>query len=137
MTLDLRGRSYLSELDFTAAEIHHLLDLAAELKAARHVGTERPRLTGKHIALLFEKSSTRTRCAFEVAAADQGAATTYLGPGDTHLGHKESVADTARVLGRMFDAIEYRGSAHSIVTELADRSGVPVYNGLTDTCHPT
>jgi ornithine carbamoyltransferase len=137
MTTDLRGRSYLSELDFTAAEIHHLLDLAAELKAAKHSGTEQPRLTGKHLALIFEKTSTRTRCAFEVAAADQGAATTYLGPGDTHVGSKESIADTARVLGRMFDAIEYRGSAQSIVTELAARSGVPVYNGLTDTAHPT
>ncbi|MFH9963270.1 ornithine carbamoyltransferase [Streptomyces mirabilis] len=137
MTTDLRGRSYLSELDFTAAEIHHLLDLAAELKAAKRSGTEQPRLTGKHLALVFEKTSTRTRCAFEVAAADQGAATTYLGPGDTHVGSKESIADTARVLGRMFDAIEYRGSAQSIVTELAARSGVPVYNGLTDTAHPT
>ncbi|MET9038984.1 ornithine carbamoyltransferase [Streptomyces mirabilis] len=137
MTTDLRGRSYLSELDFTAAEIHHLLDLAAELKAAKRSGTEQPRLTGKHLALVFEKTSTRTRCAFEVAAADQGAATTYLGPGDTHVGSKESIADTACVLGRMFDAIEYRGSAQSIVTELAARSGVPVYNGLTDTAHPT
>ncbi|MFG2255486.1 ornithine carbamoyltransferase [Streptomyces mirabilis] len=137
MTTDLRGRSYLSELDFTAAEIHHLLDLAAELKAAKRSGTEQPRLTGKHLALIFEKTSTRTRCAFEVAAADQGAATTYLGPGDTHASSKESIADTARVLGRMFDAIEYRGSAQSIVTELAARSGVPVYNGLTDTAHPT
>jgi ornithine carbamoyltransferase len=137
MTVDLRGRSYLSELDFTSAGIHHLLDLAAGLKAARRAGTERPRLTGKHLALIFEKTSTRTRCAFEVAAADQGAATTYLGPGDTHIGAKESIADTARVLGRMFDAIEYRGSAQSIVTELAAHCGVPVYNGLTDTAHPT
>ncbi|MEU9794477.1 ornithine carbamoyltransferase [Streptomyces sparsogenes] len=137
MTVDLRGRSYLSELDFTAEDMHHLLDLAAELKAARRAGTEQPRLTGRHIALLFEKTSTRTRCAFEVAAADQGAATTYLGPGDTHVGHKESVADTARVLGRMFDGIEYRGSAQSTVTGLAAHSGVPVYNGLTDTAHPT
>jgi ornithine carbamoyltransferase len=137
MTVDLRGRSYLSELDFTSAGIHHLLDLAAGLKRARRAGTERPRLTGKHLALIFEKTSTRTRCAFEVAAADQGAATTYLGPGDTHIGAKESIADTARVLGCMFDAIEYRGSAQSIVTELAARSGVPVYNGLTDTAHPT
>ncbi|MEU1785381.1 ornithine carbamoyltransferase [Streptomyces sparsogenes] len=137
MTVDLRGRSYLSELDFTAEDMHHLLDLAAELKAARRAGTEQPRLTGRHIALLFEKTSTRTRCAFEVAAADQGAATTYLGPGDTHVGHKESVADTARVLGRMFDGIEYRGSAQSTVTGLAAHSGVPVYNGLTETAHPT
>jgi len=137
MTVDLRGRSYLSELDHTAREIHHLLDLAADLKAAKRAGTEQPRLTGKNLALVFEKTSTRTRCAFEVAAADQGAHTTYLGPGDTHVGSKESIADTARVLGRMFDAIEYRGSAQSIVTELAARSGVPVYNGLTDTAHPT
>ncbi|MFE9021416.1 ornithine carbamoyltransferase [Streptomyces sp. NPDC007808] len=137
MTIDLRGRSYLSELDFTATEIHHLLDLAADLKAARRSGTERPLLTGRHLALIFEKTSTRTRCAFEVAAADQGAATTYLGPGDTHIGAKESIADTARVLGRMFDAIEYRGSAQSTLTELAAHSGVPVYNGLTDAAHPT
>jgi ornithine carbamoyltransferase len=137
MTIDLRGRSYLSELDFTAPEIHHLLDLAAELKTAKGHGTEQPRLTGRHLALIFEKTSTRTRCAFEVAAADQGAATTYLGPGDSHIGTKESIRDTAQVLGRMFDAIEYRGSAHSLVTELAAHSGVPVYNGLTDTAHPT
>ncbi|MCX4404517.1 ornithine carbamoyltransferase [Streptomyces sp. NPDC059837] len=137
MTVDLRGRSYLSELDFTATEIHHLLTLATHLKAEKRARTERPRLTGRNLALIFEKTSTRTRCAFEVAAADQGAHTTYLGPGDTHIGGKESIADTARVLGRMFDAIEYRGSAQSIVTELADRSGVPVYNGLTDTAHPT
>ncbi|MGW2829643.1 ornithine carbamoyltransferase [Streptomyces sp. NPDC001286] len=137
MNIDLRGRSYLSELDFTSAEVHHLLDLAAELKKARGAGIERPRLTGRHLALIFEKSSTRTRCAFEVAAADQGAATTCLGPGDTHLGGKESVADTARVLGRMFDGIEYRGSAQSTVTQLAGHAGVPVYNGLTDTAHPT
>jgi ornithine carbamoyltransferase len=137
MTVDLRGRSYLSELDFAPAEIHHLLDLAADLKAAKRAGTEEPRLTGRNVALIFEKTSTRTRCAFEVAAADQGAATTYLGPGDTHIGHKESIADTARVLGRMFDGIEYRGSTQSIVTELAAHAGIPVYNGLTDTAHPT
>jgi ornithine carbamoyltransferase len=135
--VDLRGRSYLSELDFTAAEIHHLLDLAATLKAAKRVGTERPRLNGRNLALIFEKTSTRTRCAFEVAAADQGARTTYLGPGDTHIGAKESIADTARVLGRILGAIEYRGSAQSLVTALAAHSGVPVYNGLTDTAHPT
>ena len=137
MTVALRGRSYLSELDFTAPEIHRLLTLAHDLKAAKRAGTEQARLTGKHLALIFEKTSTRTRCAFEVAAADQGARTTYLGPGDTHVGHKESIADTARVLGRMFDGIEYRGSAQSIVTELAAHAGVPVYNGLTDTAHPT
>ncbi|MFA3872588.1 ornithine carbamoyltransferase [Streptomyces sp. MMCC 100] len=137
MSIDLRGRSYLSELDFTAPEISHLLDLAADLKAARRLGTEQPRLTGRHLALIFEKTSTRTRCAFEAAAADQGAATTYLGPGDTHLGAKESVADTARVLGRMFHGIEYRGAGQSVVTDLAEHSGVPVFNGLTDTTHPT
>ncbi|MGW7529315.1 ornithine carbamoyltransferase [Streptomyces sp. NPDC054783] len=137
MTVDLRGRSYLSELDFAPAEIRHLLDLAADLKAAKRAGTERPRLTGRNVALIFEKTSTRTRCAFEVAAADQGAATTYLGPGDTHIGHKESIADTARVLGRMFDGVEYRGFTQSIVTELAAHAGIPVYNGLTDTAHPT
>ncbi|MFF3110930.1 ornithine carbamoyltransferase [Kitasatospora sp. NPDC057904] len=137
MTVDLRGRHYLSELHHTAAEIHHLLDLAAELKAARRAGTETPRLTGRRIALIFEKNSTRTRCAFEVAAADQGATTTYLGPDGSHIGHKESIADTARVLGRMYDAIEYRGFEHDAVTELAAHAGVPVYNGLTDACHPT
>ena len=137
MSVDLRDRSYLRELDFTAPEILQLLDLAAELKADKRAGSERPRLTGRHLALIFEKTSTRTRCAFEVAAADQGAATTYLGPGDSHLGTKESVRDTARVLGRMFDGIEYRGSGQSIVTDLAAHSGVPVYNGLTDTAHPT
>ncbi|MER5379841.1 ornithine carbamoyltransferase [Streptomyces sp. NPDC002688] len=136
-SVGLRGRSYLSELDFTAADIHHLLHLAATLKAAKRAGTEQPRLTGRNLALIFEKTSTRTRCAFEVAAADQGARTTYLGPGDTHIGAKESIADTARVLGRMFDAIEYRGSAQSLVTALAAHAGVPVYNGLTDTAHPT
>ena len=137
MSVDLRDRSYLRELDFTAPEILQLLDLAAELKADKRAGSERPRLSGRHLALIFEKTSTRTRCAFEVAAADQGAATTYLGPGDSHLGTKESVRDTARVLGRMFDGIEYRGSGQSIVTDLAAHSGVPVYNGLTDTAHPT
>ena len=137
MTVDLRGRSYLSELDFTATEMHHLLDLAADLKAAKRAGTEQPRLTGKNLALVFEKTSTRTRCAFEVAAADQGAHTTYLGPGDTHVGSKESIADTARVLGRMFDAIEYRGFEQEIVEELAKFAGVPVFNGLTAEFHPT
>jgi ornithine carbamoyltransferase len=137
MTTDLRGRHYLSELDFTAADIHHLLDLTAELKAARKDGTEIPRLTGRRLALIFEKTSTRTRCAFEVAAADQGATTTYLGPDSSHLGSKESVRDTARVLGRMYDGIEYRGFAQDTVTALARHAGVPVYNGLTDTFHPT
>ncbi|MFD0277458.1 ornithine carbamoyltransferase [Kitasatospora sp. NPDC127111] len=137
MTIDLHGRHYLRELDFTPAEIHHLLDLAAELKAAKRAGTERARLTGHRIALIFEKASTRTRCAFEVAAADQGATTTYLGPDGSHIGHKESIADTARVLGRMYDAVEYRGFDQDAVTELAERAGVPVYNGLTDQWHPT
>jgi len=137
MTTDLTGRHYLSELDFTAEQIHHLLDLAAELKTAKRDGTETQRLTGRHLALIFEKASTRTRCAFEVAAADQGATTTYLGPDGSHLGHKESVADTARVLGRMYDGIEYRGFAQSTVSTLAAHAGVPVYNGLTDQCHPT
>ena len=137
MTTDLTSRHYLDELDFTAKQIHHLLDLAAELKAAKRNGTEIPRLTGRHLALIFEKASTRTRCAFEVAAADQGATTTYLGPDGSHLGHKESVADTARVLGRMYDGIEYRGFAQETVTTLAAHAGVPVYNGLTDQCHPT
>ncbi len=133
----LRGRHYLRELDFTANEIHHLLDLAAELKAAKRAGTEAAHLTGRRIALIFEKNSTRTRCAFEVAASDQGATTTYLGPDSSHIGHKESVADTARVLGRMYDAIEYRGFDQDTVTELAAHAGVPVYNGLTDRWHPT
>lgn len=137
MAMNLRNRSYLDELDFTAAEIQLLLELTGELKAAHRAGTERPRLTGKQLALIFEKSSTRTRCAFEVAARDQGAHTTYLGPGDTHLGHKESVRDTARVLGRMYDGIEYRGFEQRTVRQLAEYAGVPVYNGLTDACHPT
>jgi ornithine carbamoyltransferase len=137
MAVNLRNRSYLNELDFTAGEMHFLLDLAGQLKAARYSGTERPRLVGKHIALIFEKSSTRTRCAFEVAASDQGAHTTYLGPQDSHLGHKESARDTAQVLGRMYDGIEYRGFDQHTVEQLAEFAGVPVYNGLTDTCHPT
>ncbi|UED87044.1 ornithine carbamoyltransferase [Streptomyces profundus] len=137
MATDLTGRHLLRELDLTPAEFRHLVELAGRLKAARRSGTEVPRLTGKHIALLFEKSSTRTRCAFEVAAADQGARTTYLEPASSHIGYKESAKDTARVLGRMFDAIEYRGTAQRTVEELAAFSGVPVYNGLTDDWHPT
>jgi ornithine carbamoyltransferase len=133
----LHGRHFLKELDFTAEEWHELLDLAAELKADKKVGKESPRLTGKNIALIFEKTSTRTRCAFEVAAYDQGAHTTFLDPTSSQLGHKESVADTAQVLGRMYDAIEYRGSAQSTVETLAQWAGVPVYNGLTDEWHPT
>jgi ornithine carbamoyltransferase len=137
ITVDLHGRSFVKELDFTAAELLYLLQLARDLKAAKRGGYERHRLTGRNIALLFEKASTRTRCAFEVAAYDQGAHVTYLGPEGTHIGHKESMKDTARVLGRMFDAVEYRGFSQHIVEELACYAGVPVYNGLTDDYHPT
>lgn len=137
MAKDLTGRHFLKELDFTAEEFRRLVDLAAELKAAKRAGSEVQRLRGKNIALLFEKTSTRTRCAFEVAAADQGAATTCLDPSVSQMGHKESVKDTARVLGRMFDAIEYRGHAQEVVEELAAYAGVPVYNGLTEAWHPT
>src|SRR5690242_6428985 len=137
MATDLTGRHFLKELDFTAEEFRHLIALAAELKAAKRAGAEVRRLTGRNIALIFEKTSTRTRCAFEVAAADQGASTTYLDPAGSQIGHKESVRDTARVLGRMFDAIEYRGDSQAKVEELAACAGVPVYNGLTDYWHPT
>ncbi|MGV8964955.1 MAG: ornithine carbamoyltransferase [Cellulomonas sp.] len=137
MSFNLRNRSFLKETDFSPKEWRFLLGLAAELKAAKYAGTERPRLTGKNIALIFEKTSTRTRCAFEVAAHDQGAHVTYLDPVGSQMGHKESVKDTARVLGGMFDAIEYRGSAQANVEELAAWSGVPVWNGLTDEWHPT
>jgi len=133
----LAGRHFLKELDFTAEEFRALIALAAELKAAKKAGTETQYLMGKNIALVFEKTSTRTRCAFEVAAADQGAHTTYLDPVGSQIGHKESVKDTARVLGRMFDAIEYRGHGQGTVEELAAHAGVPVYNGLTDEWHPT
>ncbi|WP_369226213.1 ornithine carbamoyltransferase [Streptomyces sp. R39] len=133
----LAGRHFLKELDFTQEEFRGLVELAAELKAAKKAGTETRYLRGKNIALVFEKTSTRTRCAFEVAAADQGASTTYLDPAGSQLGHKESVKDTARVLGRMFDAIEYRGHGQVVVEELAAFAGVPVYNGLTDEWHPT
>ncbi|NBM17624.1 ornithine carbamoyltransferase [Streptomyces sp. GC420] len=137
MATDLTGRHFLKELDFTAEEFRGLIDLAAELKAAKKAGTEVQRLRGRNIALIFEKTSTRTRCAFEVAAADQGASTTYLDPSGSQIGHKESVKDTARVLGRMFDGIEYRGDGQAVVEELAAHAGVPVYNGLTDDWHPT
>ncbi|GGP77531.1 ornithine carbamoyltransferase [Streptosporangium pseudovulgare] len=137
MALNLRNRSFLKELDFTPEELAFLVRLSAVLKAAKYAGTEKPRLTGKNIALIFEKTSTRTRCAFEVAAHDQGAHATYLDPAGTQMGHKESVRDTARVLGRMFDGIEYRGSRQADVEELAACSGVPVWNGLTDEWHPT
>lgn len=133
----LLGQHFLKLADFSAAQIQALLDLAAELKAAKKNGSEVRRLTGKNIALIFEKNSTRTRCAFEVGAADQGASTTYLGPSGSQIGHKESIKDTARVLGRMYDAIEYRGFGQEIVEELAQHAGVPVYNGLTDEWHPT
>lgn len=137
MAFNLRHRSFLKELDFTPRELHYLLDLARDLKRAKYSGTEVPCLGGKNIALIFEKTSTRTRCAFEVAAHDQGAHVTYLDPSGSQIGHKESMKDTARVLGRMFDAIEYRGFSQKMVEELAQYSGVPVYNGLTDIWHPT
>jgi ornithine carbamoyltransferase len=137
MPVNLHHRSFLKVLDFTPAELRFLLALAADLKAAKYGGYERPRLSGKNIALIFEKTSTRTRCAFEIAAYDQGAHVTYLGPEGSQIGHKESMKDTARVLGRMFDAIEYRGFGQEIVETLAAYAGVPVYNGLTDDFHPT
>ncbi|HWU09279.1 MAG TPA: ornithine carbamoyltransferase [Streptomyces sp.] len=137
MAIDLTGRHFLKELDFTAEEFRGLIALSAELKAAKKAGEEVQRLRGRNIALIFEKTSTRTRCAFEVAAADQGASTTYLDPSGSQIGHKESVKDTARVLGRMFDGIEYRGDSQQTVEELAAHGGVPVYNGLTDDWHPT
>lgn len=133
----LRGRSFLTLGDFTPAEIRHLLDLSAELKREKRERRERPRLSGRSFALIFEKTSTRTRCAFEVAAYDQGAHVTYLGPTGSQIGHKESVKDTARVLGRMYDGIEYRGFGQERVEELAAHAGVPVWNGLTDEYHPT
>jgi ornithine carbamoyltransferase len=135
--IDLRGKHLLKLADFTPEEITYLLDLAAELKAAKEDGREEQKLVGKEIALIFEKDSTRTRCAFEVAAYDQGAHVTFIGPSGSHMGHKETVKDTARVLGRMYDAIEYRGFAQETAEELARWSGVPIYNGLTDEWHPT
>ena len=137
MAFSLRNRSFLKELDFSPDELRFLLKLSAELKAARYGGCEQQRLVGKNIALIFEKTSTRTRCAFEVAAYDQGAHVTYLGPEGSQIGHKESMKDTARVLGRMYDGIEYRGFAQATVEELARYSGVPVWNGLTNEFHPT
>jgi ornithine carbamoyltransferase len=137
MAFNLRHRHFLKESDFTPKEFRFLLDLSAQLKAAKYAGTEQPRLRGRNIALIFEKGSTRTRCSFEVAAADQGAHTTYLDPSGSHLGSKESVKDSARVLGRMFDGIQYRGHGQEIVEELAAHAGVPVWNGLTDEWHPT
>jgi len=137
VTPDLRGRHFLTLADYSPDEIMYLLDLAAELKAAKREGREEQRLVGKEIALVFEKDSTRTRCAFEVAAYDQGAHVTFLGPSGSHIGHKETVKDTARVLGRMYDAIEYRGFGESVADEFARYAGVPIYNGLTDEWHPT
>ena len=133
MAVDLGQRSFLKLDDFTSEEIRYLLDLAAELKAEKAEGRERPRLAGKNIALIFEKTSTRTRCSFEVACYDQGAHVTYLGPNSgSQIGHKESIKDTARVLGRMYDGIQYRGFGQEIIEELDASAGVPVWNGLTD-----
>ena len=137
MAFNLRNRNFLKLLDFTPKEIQFLLDLSADLKKAKYAGTEQKKLTGKNIALIFEKASTRTRCAFEVAAFDQGAQVSYLGPSGSQIGQKESMKDTARVLGRMYDGIEYRGFGQSIVEDLGAYAGVPVWNGLTDEFHPT
>jgi ornithine carbamoyltransferase len=137
MAFNLKNRSFLKELDFTPAELRYLLRLSEALKIAKYAGTEGRRLQGKEIALIFEKTSTRTRSAFEVASFDQGAHVTYLDPSGSQLGHKESIADTARVLGRMYDAIEYRGNAQADVETLSEHAGVPVYNGLTNEWHPT
>jgi ornithine carbamoyltransferase len=137
MAFNLRNRNFLKLLDFTPQEIKFLLDLSADLKKAKYSGTEQPALRGKNIALIFEKTSTRTRCAFEVAAFDQGANVTYLGSSGSQIGVKESMKDTARVLGRMYDGIEYRGFGQAIVEELGKYAGVPVWNGLTDEFHPT
>ena len=137
MVFNLRNRNFLTLLDFTPAEINFLLDLSISLKKAKYTGTEQQNLKGKNVALIFEKTSTRTRCAFEVAAMDQGAGVSYLGPSGSQIGHKESMKDTARVLGRMYDGIEYRGFGQAIVEELAEYAGVPVWNGLTTEYHPT
>ncbi|MDD1781708.1 ornithine carbamoyltransferase [Enterovibrio sp. ZSDZ35] len=137
MAFNLRNRNFLKLLDFTPREIEHLLSLSAELKKAKYAGCEQPRLKGKNIALIFEKASTRTRCAFEIAAFDQGAQVSYIGPSGSQIGHKESMKDTARVLGRMYDGIQYRGFGQAIVEELGQYAGVPVWNGLTDEFHPT
>jgi len=137
MAISLKNRHFLKLLDYSAEEIMHLLDLSAQLKKEKKQGKEKQRLNRKNIALIFEKTSTRTRCAFEVAAFDQGAQVSYLGPSGTQIGSKESMKDTARVLGRLYDGIEYRGFAQAIVEELAAFAGVPVWNGLTDDFHPT
>ena len=137
MAFNMKNRHLLSLVHHTEREIKYLLDLSRDLKRAKYAGTEQQKLKGKNIALIFEKTSTRTRCAFEVAAYDQGAQVTYIDPNSSQIGHKESMKDTARVLGRMYDGIEYRGFKQSIVQELADYAGVPVFNGLTDEFHPT
>ncbi|HOE05250.1 MAG TPA: ornithine carbamoyltransferase [Bacteroidales bacterium] len=137
MAFNLRNRNFLKLLDFSPKEIQYLLDLSLDLKKAKYAGTEQQRLKGKNIVLLFAKDSTRTRCAFEVAALDQGAHVTYIGPSGSQMGKKESMKDTARVLGRMYDGIEYRGYGQEIVEELAKYAGVPVWNGLTNEFHPT
>ncbi len=137
MAFNLKGRSYLKIADFSQREMLYLLDLARDLKRAKYARAEQPSLTGKNICLIFEKTSTRTRCAFEVAAYDQGANITYLDPSGSQIGHKESMKDTARVLGRMFDGIEFRGAGQDMVETLSNYAGVPVYNGLTDDWHPT
>ncbi len=137
MGFNLRDRSFTKLLDFTPREIHYLLDLSRDLKRAKYGGYEQQRLRGKNIAIIFEKASTRTRVSFEVAAYDQGAHVTYLGPEGSQIGYKESMKDTARVLGRIFDGIEYRGFGQEIVEDLAAFAGVPVWNGLTDEFHPT
>ncbi|MDP2335972.1 MAG: ornithine carbamoyltransferase [Bacteroidota bacterium] len=137
MEINLKNRNFLKLLDFTAEEIHYLIELASKLKKAKASELEEQMLFGKNIALIFEKTSTRTRCAFEVAAFDQGAHATYLGPTGSQIGHKESIKDTARVLGRMYDGIQYRGYGQSIVEVLGEYAGVPVWNGLTDDFHPT
>ncbi len=137
MAFNLKNRHFLTIHDFTPKEVLYLLDLARDLKRAKYAGVETQRLRGKNVALIFEKDSTRTRCAFEVACYDQGASVTYLGPSGSQIGKKETMKDTARVLGRMYDAIEYRGYGQAIVEELAKWAGVPVYNGLTDEFHPT
>ncbi len=137
MSFNLKNRHFLTIHDFTPKEILYLLDLARDLKRAKYAGTEVPRLRGKNVALIFEKDSTRTRCSFEVACYDQGANVTYLGPSGSQIGKKETMKDTARVLGRIYDGIEYRGYGQAIVEELAKWAGVPVYNGLTDEFHPT
>ena len=137
MKIDLKGRCFLTLMDFTPAEIRYLLDLAHELKAKKKAGIKGTTLTGKNIVLLFEKTSTRTRCSFEVAAMDEGGGATYLDPKSSQMGKKESIADTAKVLGRFYDGIEYRGYSQEVVEELASNAGVPVWNGLTDVDHPT